>query len=117
MTGVTDMRYKNFGVMGYSTANNLGVRDNQPTDGTCRNATIAVTVLPVVGFTQTTEVLEIQFGQYEWRDLNMTTPMQPPAPSAPLDKDWNQTIRQFFFGDATLSNTAATSLGSGTAGL
>lgn len=107
------LKYKNFGVLGTSADNNLGVRDNQPTDGVCRNSTIAVTILPVVGFTQSSEVLEIQFGQYEWRGINQTTPMQPPAPTAPLPKDWNQTLRQFFFGDAQLTNTAATSMTNG----
>lgn len=48
-------KWKNFGVLGTSplpTGNNLGVRENTPAAGTCRPAYMAVTVLPVAGFTQ-----------------------------------------------------------------
>jgi len=49
--------WKEFGVLGASTnatttAGNA-VRENPPTDGTCRAAYMAVTILPVTGFTQT----------------------------------------------------------------
>jgi hypothetical protein len=84
--------FKEFGVFGTSsnattTAGNA-VRNDPPASGTCRAAYMAVTLLPTNGYTQSTTLLSLQFMSGAWRDLNMTTPIEPPAPIAPQSKTY-----------------------------